>query len=63
MGKSKRSSCNCRRRTHGNPKVGDGICYHSGESRTAVVERIRGKRLARRWLEAARARRLDDVDE
>lgn len=41
----------CRGRTHGNPKIGSGPCkYGLGGYRDAVVERIAGKRLARRWL-------------
>lgn len=50
----------CRRRTHGNPKVPCGLCTRGDSKwRPAVVERIAGKRLVRRWLTA---RRLRDVD-
>jgi hypothetical protein len=39
----------CRGRTHGNPKLGSGVCCGYGW-RPAVVVRIAGKRLARAWL-------------
>lgn len=58
--KPKKSGCNCRGRVHGNPKLGGGVC-HLGV-RPSARQRIAGKRLARRWLAAARARALDDVD-
>ena len=61
--KPKKTDCNCRRRVRGNPKYGNGPCYHDmRDQRRAVVERIAGKRLAQRWLVAARLRELDDVD-
>jgi hypothetical protein len=55
--KPKKSRCNCRGKTHGNPKIGNGPCRYG--VRDAVVERIAGKRLVRRWLAAKR----QDVDE
>lgn len=51
----------CRGRTHGNPKVGNGLCARGdGKYRAAVVQRIVGRRVARRWLVAVN---LDDVDD
>lgn len=37
----------CRRRTHGNPKYGDGVCAKSGGLRPAVQERVDWKRYVR----------------
>jgi hypothetical protein len=59
--KPKKSGHDCRGRAHGNPKVGGGICRLG--VRPAVRTRITNKRLANRWLAAARARTLDDIDE
>jgi hypothetical protein len=47
--KGKSIGCNCRHRSHGNPKYGAGICVHC-DLRPAVVERIKGKRACRAWL-------------
>jgi hypothetical protein len=51
--KPKKSDCDCRGRTHGNPKWGNGPCYGYGMRKT-VVSRINAKRLERAWLEALR---------
>jgi hypothetical protein len=59
--KPKKRGHDCRGRTHGNPKIGAGIC-HLGV-RPSIGERIRGRHLARRWLAAARVGAIDDVDE
>lgn len=56
--KPKKSDCGCSGHTNGNPKIGHGPCYGYGDQRPAVRERIAGKRLVRRWLEAR-----DDLDE
>ena len=48
--KRKVLGCNCRGRTHGNPKYGAGLC-HLG-MRPAVEERIAGRRLCRHWFDA-----------
>jgi hypothetical protein len=63
--KPKRQQCNCRNRRHGNPKLGTGPCRWSliGDQRSAVVERIAGKRAVKVWLAAARAEQLDDVED
>ncbi len=59
--KPKKVTCNCRRKSKGNPKVGGGICYHG--MCEAVVERIDGKRLAKAWLDAVLAGvELDDLE-
>ena len=51
----------CRGRTHGNPKVGSGICALGNyKYRDAIVQRIAGRRAARRWLAA---KDVDDVEE
>lgn len=61
--KPKKTGCNCRARTHGNPKTSNGSCYGYGDQRPAVAQRIAGKRLTARWLAAVRARQdLNDVD-
>lgn len=52
MGKTKlkgKRDCSCTSRTPGNPKYGNGICYHSGSVNPRVRERIDGKRLCRAW--------------
>jgi len=46
---SKRKDCSCTTRPHGNPKYSNGSCYHSGDVRPAVKERIAGKKLCREW--------------
>jgi hypothetical protein len=53
--KSKSNGCDCRGRTHGNPKYGYGICVHSGKPRAAVGERIDGKRQVKEALKLARS--------
>ena len=47
--KGKSVGCGCRKRQHGAPKVGAGMCYGSYNYREAVVERIAGKRLCAAW--------------
>jgi len=59
--KPKKRGHDCRGRTHGNPKVGAGLC-HLGV-RPSARERVRGRRLARRCLVASRSGTVDDVDE
>jgi hypothetical protein len=59
--KPKKTDCGCSGHTNGNPKISHGPCYGYGQ-RPAVRQRIAGKRLAARWLAAARARHLADVD-
>jgi len=59
--KPKKHGHDCRGRTRGNPKIGAGIC-HLGV-RPSARERGRGRRLARRWLAAARTGTIDAVDE
>lgn len=49
MKKLKKTTCDCRRRKRGNPKVGTGPCYGYGCMRAAVRDRIEGKREVRRW--------------
>lgn len=44
--KPKKTTCNCRRRKHGNPKLSTGLCY-GGCLREAVRQRIDGKREVR----------------
>jgi hypothetical protein len=62
--KPKKASHKCRKRQHGNPKVGEGICFLSGTLREAVVERIKGKRLEKAWIKALRGGiDPDDFDE
>jgi hypothetical protein len=56
---SKKRDCGCSGHPSGRPKLTHGPCYGYGV-RAAVKERIRGKRIARVWLEA---RDVDDVDE
>lgn len=58
--KPKKFRCNCRKRSRHNPKVGGGIC-HLGY-RESVIERIATRRLARAWLDAARAGYVEDFD-
>lgn len=54
--KPKKTDCGCSGHTHGNPKVGDGLCYGYGDQRPIVRERIVGKKLVARWLAAVRVR-------
>ncbi len=52
MSRSRKNSCDCRNKTKGNPKVGDGICrFHInwGDYRKAVMDRIAGKKYCRQW--------------
>jgi len=58
--KPKRRTCNCRRRSRHNPKVGGGICYVG--YREAFKLRLASKRLARAWLAAAQGGRVDDFE-
>ena len=58
--KPKKRGCDCRGRTHGNPKTGNGPCYGYNDQRPAVRVRIASKKLVRRWLAA---QRLEDVDD
>lgn len=61
--KPKKTTCNCRRKSRGNPKVGAGCCYDNLGLRDVVIERIAGKRKAKVWLDAAVAGvELDDVE-
>ncbi len=61
--KPKKITCNCRRKSRGNPKVGAGCCYNNLGLRDVIVERIVGKRKAKVWLEAALAGvELDDLE-
>ena len=54
----------CRGRTYGNPKVACGLCTRGDNKyRAAVVARIAGKRATQRWLAAARAGLVADVDD
>lgn len=57
--KPKKSDCNCRGRHHGNPKIGGGICHWG--VRPSAQERTANRRLAKRWLDAVRAR--EELDE
>lgn len=57
--KPKKRDCDCRGRTHGNPKWGHGPCFHG--MRKAVAMRIAGKRRVREWLKAVRAHA--DIDD
>lgn len=42
----------CRKRKHGQPKRGQGLCYAQGhEIRPAVEERKKGRRICREWDE------------
>lgn len=54
--------CNCRKRTHGAPKLVPNGCKAWGGYRPPVVARIAGKRLARAWLDRCGAIDLDDVE-
>ena len=47
----KKRDCGCSGHPAGQPKVSRGPCYGYG-LRTAVRERIRGKRIERLWREA-----------
>lgn len=49
----------CRGRQFGNPKVACGMCKYADKWRPAVIERITGRRLAKRWLVA---QCLEDVE-
>jgi hypothetical protein len=55
----KKHDCSCSGHPSGQPKVSRGPCYGYGV-RAAVRERIRGKRVARVWLEA---HDLEDVED
>jgi hypothetical protein len=57
--RSKKRDCGCSGHPSGQPKVTRGPCYGYGV-RAAVKVRIRGKRIARAWLEAVD---LGDVEE
>ena len=46
---SKRKDCSCSASPHGSPKYSHGCCYHSGDVRPAVRERIDGKKICREW--------------
>jgi hypothetical protein len=55
----KKSDCSCSGHPSGQPKVSRGPCYGYGV-RSAVRERIRGKRIERTWLAAIE---LEDVED
>jgi hypothetical protein len=63
MKKPKSRTCNCRRKSRNNPKVGAGICYLSGHYRHAVELRIQNKRKSATYLHAARTKTVDDIDD
>jgi hypothetical protein len=53
--------CDCRSRTRGNPKVGNGLCARGdGKYRPAVTQRIAGRRAVRHWIAAADVEDVDD---
>lgn len=61
--KPKKTTCNCRRKSRGNPKVGAGVCYHNLAYRDVVKDRIEGKRKAKAWLDAFCAGvELEDIE-
>lgn len=47
--------CSCRGRVRGRPKVGQGCCRGMGALRRAVLERMRGKEICRRWARGGEA--------
>lgn len=47
--KRKPLDCGCRRRKHGNPKMGTGVC-HGHDRREAVDQRIAWRTEKHRWL-------------
>jgi hypothetical protein len=58
--KPKSWTCNCRPRSRGNPKVSAGVCYLCFDYRPAVMERIKGKKLEKIYLEALDPEEVDE---
>lgn len=56
----KKHDCGCSGHPSGRPKVSRGPCYGYGDVRPAVIERRRGRRIARVWITAFN---VDDVED
>jgi hypothetical protein len=60
--KRKSICCGCRRTRPGQPKLVVSLCHGARGYHPSTRERIRGARLTRAWLRAARAGTLDDAE-
>jgi hypothetical protein len=59
--KRKSLGCQCRKRKHGQPKRGVGMC-RAYDPRPAWIARIRWRALRGRWLQALRCNHADDLE-
>jgi len=61
--KRKSLGCGCRAKKKGAPKLPGGMCSRGeGHYRDSVMERIRGRRLARAWLCLLRGLDPEDIE-